>query len=53
MQIYSDKLYEKLKNNIDSIFLVAGDEILQRNESCDLIGASVLKTIIMNVKDIL
>ena len=43
MQIYSDKLYEKLKNNIDSIFLVAGDEILQRNESCDLIRSFCFK----------
>ena len=37
MQVYSDKVYEILKKNIEPIFLVAGDDILQKNETCDLI----------------
>ncbi len=43
MQVYSNKVHEILKKTVAPVFLVAGDEILQKNETCDLIRNACLK----------
>ena len=43
MQLYSDKLAAHLKQTLAPVYLVAGDEILLKNEACDAIRDAAKK----------